>query len=332
MCSKTRLLGIATALTLLVALLTVAAMPVQVGADGQIEVVKQYNASEGELPEGIAVDKKGNLYVSLGAPSPLSNFAQIRKISPDGSETVLVEFEDPAAAGLAVDAPGNVYYAHFSFNPDTHGVYRVTGDGATERLPGTVATLLPNALAFDKVGNLYVSDSWLGAIWRIPRGGSAELWLQHELLEGLGQIPGYPPIGANGIAYRHGSLYVANTEKGLIARVPILTGGDAGDPQIVAEDPGLYGLDGIALDVHGNIYAALVLQSKLVRIDPADGEFTTLLTADDGLDEPASLAFGTGKGDRQSVFVTNYALFPPHSAEGPAVLKVDVGVPGLPLP
>jgi sugar lactone lactonase YvrE len=333
MCSKTRFLGIATALTLLAALLTVAAMPVQVGADGQIEVVKQYDALEGELPEGIAVDKKGNLYVSLGAPSPLSNFAQIRKISPDGSETVLVEFEEPAAAGLAVDAPGNVYYAHFSFfNPDIHGVYRVTRDGATQRLPGTDAILFPNALAFDKVGNLYVSDSWLGAIWRIPRGGSAELWLQHELLEGLGEIPGYPPIGANGIACRHGSLYVANTEKGLIARIPILTGGDAGDPQIVAEDPGLYGLDGIALDVHGNIYAALVLQSKLVRIDPVDGEFTTLLTADDGLDEPASLAFGTGKGDRQSVFVTNYALFPPHSVEGPAVLKVDVGVPGLPLP
>jgi sugar lactone lactonase YvrE len=333
MCSKTRFLGIATALTLLAALLTVAAMPVQVGADGQIEVVKQYNASEGELPEGIAVDKEGNLYVSLGAPSPLSNFAQIRKISPDGSETVLVEFEEPAAAGLAVDAPGNVYYAHFSFfNPDIHGVHRVTRDGATERLPGTEGIFLPNALAFDKVGNLYVSDSWLGAIWRIPHGGSAELWLQHDLLEGLGEIPGYPPIGANGIAYRHGSLYVANTEKGLIARIPILTGGDAGDPEIVAEDPGLYGLDGIALDVHGDIYAALVLQSKLVRIDPVDGEFTTLLTADDGLDEPASLAFGTGKGDRQTVFVTNYALFPPHSVEGPAVLKVDVDMPGLPLP
>jgi sugar lactone lactonase YvrE len=229
-----------------------------------------------------------------------------------------------------------VYYAHFSFNPDTQGVYRVTRDGATERLPGTEEMLFPNALAFDKVGNLYVSDSWLGAIWRIPRGGSAELWLQHDLLEGKGGIPEYPPIGANGIAYRHGSLYVANTEKGLIARVPILTGGDAGDPQVVAEDPdpitGLYGLDGIALDVHGNIYAALVLQSKLVRIDPVDGEFTTLLTAADGLDEPASLAFGTGKGDRQSVFITNYALFPPHSEEGPAVLKVDVGVPGLPLP
>ena len=327
--SKTRFLGIATALTLLVALLTVAAMPVQVGADEQIEVVKQYDASKGELPEGIAVDKVGNLYVSLGPPGVT---AQIRKISPDGSETVLANFEDSGAGGLAVDAPGNVYYAHFSFNPDTQGVYRVTGDGATERLPGTEEMLFPNALAFDKVGNLYVSDSTGGAIWRIPRGGSAELWLQHDLLEGVGGIPEYPPIGANGIAYRHGSLYVANTEKGLIARIPILTGGDAGDPQVVAEDPGLYGLDGIALDVHGNIYAALVLQSKLVRIDPVDGEFTTLLTAADGLDEPASLAFGTGKGDRQSVFVTNYALFPPHSEEGPAVLKVDVGVPGLPLP
>jgi sugar lactone lactonase YvrE len=219
---------------------------------------------------------------------------------------------------------------HFSFNPTTQGVYRVAKDGVTERLPGSEVIVFPNALAFDKQGNLYVTDSASGAIWRIPRGGSAQLWLQHNLLAGLGEIPGYPPIGANGIAYWHRSLYVANTEKGLIVQVPILTGGDAGEPQIIAQGPELYGLDGIALDVHGNIHAMLVLQSKLVQIDPVDGQITEVLTADDNLDEPASLAFGTGKGNRQSVFITNFSVLPP--GYGPAVLKFDLGVPGLPLP
>ena len=285
-------------------------------------VVKQYDASMGELPEGIAFDKKGNLYVSL---NPLG---QLWRISPDGTESMLLDLEG-MAFGLAVDAPGNMYMT-FSFNPATQGVIRVTKDGTWERLPGTENILWPNALAFDKKGNLYVTDSWLGAIWRIPRGGPAEVWLQHELLEGLGEIPGYPPVGANGIAHRHSSLYVANTEKGLIVRVPILKGGDAGEPQIIAED--LYGLDGIALDVHGNIYAMLVLQSMLIQIDPVDYQVTVMLTAEDGLDEPASLAFGTGKGDRQTVFFTNFSVIDPEAGFGPAVLKVDIGVPGLPLP
>jgi sugar lactone lactonase YvrE len=92
-------------------------------------------------------------------------------------------------------------------------------------------------------------------------------------------------------------------------------------------------MDGIALDVHGNVYALLVLQNKLVRIDPTDGTVTTLLTGDDGLWNPASIAFGTGKGNRKSIFITNYAVIPPGSdIFGPAVLKYDIGVPGLPLP
>jgi sugar lactone lactonase YvrE len=324
--SKSRSLSTGLALALLAALLIAVAAPGQIGANGLIEVVRSYDDPQVELPEGIAVDKRGNLYVSLAPPG------QIWKITPDGAESLLADFGEWGSLGLAVDAPGNVYFGHSSFNPDTHGVYRVTRSGDVKRLPGTEAIGLPNALAFDKRGNLYVTDSSLGAIWRIRRRGSVELWLQHVLLEGLGEIPDYPPIGANGIAYRHRNLYVANTEKGLMVRIPILKSGAAGDPEIIAEGPHLYGLDGIALDVHGTIYAALVLQSKLVRINAVNGDVVELATADDGIDEPASLAFGTGRGDRQSLFVTNYAVMPPEAGFGPAVLKMDVGVPGLPLP
>ena len=62
--------------------------------------------------------------------------------------------------------------------------------------------------------------------------------------------------------------------------------------------------------------------------------FTTLLTEDDGLYNSASIAFGTEQGDRESVFITNFALLPPAPANslGPAVLKLDVGAEGLALP
>jgi sugar lactone lactonase YvrE len=173
-----------------------------------------------------------------------------------------------------------------------------------------------------------VSDSEAGTLWRIPAGGSAELWLQHALLEGTGETPGYPPIGANGIAYWQNSLYVANLEQGTVLRIPILKGGEAGDPEIIAERR--YGLDGICVDLHGRIYAALGIQSKVIQIDPADGTITELATRADGLDIPASLAFGIRQNENDSLFVSNYAVSRFRSE--PGVIRLDLGVPGYPLP
>ena len=204
-------------------------------------------------------------------------------------------------------------------------------EGAIERFAGTEAMVFPNSLAFDKRGNLYVTDSATGTIWRITRGGVAAPWLQHVHLEGLGLVEGYPPIGANGIVYWKGVLYVANTEKGLILRIPIGVDGSPGEPEILVEGESMIGPDGLALDVFGNIYVPMVFQNKLLRIDPADSSLTELATVDDGLDEPASLTFSTQKGDRQTVFVTNFSVMQDGGA-GPALLRVEIGVPGLPLP
>ena len=104
--------------------------------------------------------------------------------------------------------------------------------------------------------------------------------------------------------------------------------GDAGDPEVVAQ--GMYGLDGITVDINGKIYAANGSQTKVVRIDPADGSITELATRADGLHTPSDAAFGMAEGDRQSLLITNYAVT--RGGSGPAVVKLDVGVQGLPLP
>ncbi len=300
------------------------------------EVVSSFDAARSELPEGIAIDNEGNIYVSLGPPLFVGGgFGEIWKISPDGTTTTLAQFEGgPPAAGLAVDASGNLYYAYPSGEEETQGVYRLTSDGDSERLPGTEAIILANGLAFDNDASLFVSDSIPGAIWRIPSGGSAEMWLQHDLLAGC--LPD-DPFGANGVALWDGKLYAANTGKGILVSVPILPDGSAGEPEMAAgvgdcdaEIKDLYGMDGIALDVEENIYALLVLQSKLVKIDPADGASTLLLSGEDGLHEPASVTFGIGEVN-QSILFTNYAVLPPvpPASPGPAVLRVDVGDPTI---
>jgi sugar lactone lactonase YvrE len=315
------------------ALALMLALPSLAAASGPVMWIQTYDPAAGEFPEGIAVDKQGNVFVSM---APLG---QIRKISPEDTETLFYQFPAGAAlTGLAVDAPGNVYVGVFARGADPGGVWRIDRNGGpASRLPGTEKIFLPNGLAFDNQGNLYVTDTYVlgsappaGAIWRIPPHGDAQLWLQDsELLGGRGNIPDYPPLGANGIAFRHNRLYVASTEKGVIAQVPVLPDGSAGALSVVAQGSDLIMVDGLAMDVHGAIYAALIGQDRVVTVNPDTGDITQLVGAADGVDGPASLAFGTGRGNRQDLYFTNYAVL---SRAHPGVLKMDVGVPGMPLP
>jgi sugar lactone lactonase YvrE len=209
----------------------------------------------------------------------------------------------------------------------------------------------PNSLAFDQRGNLYVTESssvaaggyGQGGIWRIPSGGNAELWLRDDLLTGTGLPLGYP-LGANGIAFYHSDLYVVNSDKGLVVRVPIMPNGDPGEPHVWAQLQEVYPSpafpfimgDGLALDVHGNVYVALVSRAAVVRIRAEDKVQETIAARFPNLDNapllpfdtPASLAFGTGKGGRKALFVTNLGW----SFANPGLLKIEVDAPGLPLP
>jgi len=54
------------------------------------------------------------------------------------------------------------------------------------------------------------------------------------------------------------------------------------------------------------------------------------------LDAPLSLVFGTASGERQNLFVTSSgmvgALVPGLPWPGPGLAKLEIGIPGLPLP
>jgi sugar lactone lactonase YvrE len=293
------------------ALLAVAvfALPVAVaGAAIDVEVVIDYGAP-GEQPEGVAVDKRGDVFVTFPA------LGEVRKVDPSGSESLYATL--PASAGfgplgLRADASGTLYVAVSTFDPATRGVYTVTRDGDVARLPGTGAIVFPNDVTFDKRGNLYVADTILGAVWRVPAGGGpAQLWFQSALLEGSGIFGFGFPLGANGIIYRQNALVVANTEGGRLVRIPIEPDGSPGTG---------------TFDVHGNIWAAVIGQSTIVKVAPS-GSVTTFATAADGLDWASSLAFGKN-GD---LWAVNFAIGPP-GGPGPALLRFGVDVSGQPIP
>lgn len=299
-------------------------LPAPAAHAAEIETLVTFDLGAGELPEGVAIDHRGNIFVSLTAP-----VSEIRKIAPSGEQTTLVDLGlgGFGPLGLAVDARGNVYAAAASFDSATQGVYRVTPDGTATRLPGTSSIAFPNGLAFDQRGNLYVSDS-SGSVWRIPRGGEAEVWSDDPLLAGDGSAGAGVPIGANGITYRTNEIVVGNTDLGTLVSIPILPDGSAGDATVIAEDPVIFGIDGLTVDAHGTIYACVIVQSTIVRI--AEDGIETLADADDGITSASSIAFGQGMRDHRSLYGVNFGIFSPQPT--PSLFRLPVGVPGAPQP
>ena len=345
----------------LVSLLVTLAMLVAVipaGASSHVEVV-----SEEPRPslEGVAVDKTGNVFVS----STLTG--ELLKFGPGSSDFEVFGTIDGWAAGgpgagflgLATDAQGNIYGAA-QWEGFT-GVYkfdRKTGDETL--IPGTDQMSFPNSIAFDKVGNMYITDSnstgiltselpgdVRGAIWRVDRNGEAMKWFESTQLAGNGGAGLFTPVGANGIAYRKGVLTVANAEGFSLWTVPIERDGSAGNIDLLAglgETPdwpfldGPFGElpaipDGIALDVHGGIYVASVAQNAVFRVN-TDGSVDVLFHDPVGevLNFPSSVAFGTGKGFKQTLYVVNLAFGPTPPLAPASLVAIDVGVPGMPLP
>jgi sugar lactone lactonase YvrE len=114
-------------------------------------------------PEHLAVDRSGNVYV-VDEP-------HIRKITPAGVVTTLTFTSESEPAfddfniplGLAVDSSGNLYLAN-----DFH-ILKITPAGLVKKLAGSTPGgaggdlddaqfMLPEGLALDSSGNIYVAD------------------------------------------------------------------------------------------------------------------------------------------------------------------------------
>jgi sugar lactone lactonase YvrE len=272
-------------------------------------------------PEGLTVGPDGNVYVAsfgFDANGSLTGLGQLFVISPDGRllRHVGIQGSSPHLLGLAFHpTTGALLVLDFGFgnvlSVDSHtGASSIfativqSPNAANPTAPGI------NALTFDKAGNVYVSDSFQGVIWKIaPGGGTPSIWVTDKTLT----TTGVPPFGANGVQFNNAAntLFVANTGDDTIIQVPVNADGTAGHPTVFVNS--INGVDGILLDKHDNIWAAANQGDEIVVLDKTGkviaklGDFNGLSGngTPQGLLFPASPAFSA---DGEFLYVTNLAL------------------------
>jgi len=180
-----------------------------------------------------------------------------------------------------------------------------------------------NALTFDKLGNVYVSDSFNGIIWKTgPNGGTPTIWSNSPLLgPGTGLTP---PFGANGIEFNNAGtlMYVANTAFHQIIQIKVNPDGSAGPASVFIT--GINAPDGIAIDKNDNLWICANQEDDIIVLDNT-GKVIAKLGDFNGIDNkgvvrgllfPASPAFSK---DGKTLYVSNLTLFLPFAGALAAV-------------
>jgi sugar lactone lactonase YvrE len=265
-------------------------------------------------PEGIAVEpRSGDVYVTGFNPAGTGQ-AQIYVLDEDGRFKRTIPVSPSSSALLGLD-----------FHPTTHRLL-VIDFGAGNVLDvnphtGAASVFMPatagdglNALTFDHAGNVYVSASFSGRVYRTgPAGGTPIVWAEDPQL--TPPVPqtlkpnGFPPFGANGLQFNsdESALFVANTANDTIVRIAN-NGGVAGTPAVFTNS--INGADGLFVDRHDNVWVCANQSDEIVVVDKT-GKAISKLGDFDGLKDgkPVGLLFPASlvrHGDW--VYITNLSL------------------------
>ncbi|MEH2128266.1 SMP-30/gluconolactonase/LRE family protein [Nostoc sp.] len=271
--------------------------------------------------ENLAIAPDGTIFVTN------HEVGEIVGISPDGNQQIHATVEGKVS-GLAFTANGGLVAT--GWNADSIPVISLVAND------GTVETLLklPDAIFLNGITPLsntqyLTADSYRGAIWLIdiaqPR---VSIWLEHPMLARSNSENITP--AANGLKRFGDFLYVSNTEKMLLLRIPIDTAVRPGEPETFVEQTNI---DDFAFDVEGNLYGATHIYNSVVRI-ASDRSTTVIAQAEQGVIGSTAVAFGQTESDRTAIYVvTNGGMFlPPPTGVVPAnVVRLEVGKPGYPL-
>jgi gluconolactonase len=263
-----------------------------------------------KFPEGPAIDRNGTLFFSDVWGHTIYKW--------DGEAAVPFAEETTGANGLAFDAEGNLYscagggHALLKFMPDGERSIELTEMGG---LPINQ----PNDLVFDAKGNLYFTN---------PAGFTGSKDGHTPVSVGLLRPDGSALIVSEGqVVYPNG---IALSPDGKTLYVNDFLGGSVVYQFPVNEDatlgPGTVlirfragGPDGLAVAASGNLYVALNLGAKIVKVSP-EGELLGEITFPKG-SGVTNLCFGGP--EMKTLYVT--------MTRNGRVVALDIDEPGLPL-
>lgn len=252
---------------------------------------------------GLAFDSATQQVYICNAGALAGGVSQIDRVAADFSAGTQVE---TVADVPLIGAPP----ARTVDNPDASQDVINFGDNAS----------VPNAIVFDNDGNLYFSDSFQGAVFRIddPSSNCPDCTVNKVIQDGRLGTPGFPAFGANGLALSQdgSTLFIANTGDDRVLRLALpanqsntAAGLDADALSVFSES--INGADGLAMADDGTLWVAANQADQIVglndkgRVIAELGEFFGLRAngAPRGLLFPASPVIVGNQ-----LFVTNAAL------------------------
>ena len=280
------------------------------------EIVASFPANT--FLENLAIAPDGTLFVTN------HEVGEILEIAPEGDRSIFAS-SDGKVTGIAFAPDGGLILTGWNAEGLSIILY-VTPNGAIEQL-----ATLPDALFLNGITPLnstqYVTaDSYRGCIWQFDwTARQVSMWLEHPLLSR--SSPENPFPAANGIKRFGDTVYVSNTEKMLLLKIPIEADDRAGEPTIFVTPTNI---DDFAFDTEGNLYAATHVYNSILKITP-EGKTTTIARFEQRVIGSTAVAFGRQPGDTNSIYVTtNGGMFlPPAGGVVPAnVVRIEVGLPG----
>ena len=272
------------------ALAMTAAGPATAAPKPDVRFMAHLDIAEGQRPENITLEPGGSAVVTFAYSR------QVGRIHSDGRVHVLATLPQPpvGASTPALSSPflggivrahdGTLYFLYATGSSDLTGLWRLRPGGTPQRIAALPADGLPNGLALDRhEGRLYVADSVLGTVWRVPvTGGAPTRWATAPELAAAGFL------GANGIKIHDGAVWVSNLDKGTVLRIPVTRYGTAG--RVETRATGLVDIDDFAFTGRGNTLLAAINADNEVALVRPGGSHTVVLTGADGLENPTSLA------------------------------------------
>lgn len=279
---------------------------------GGPQVVHEFDVAMFQLPEGLDT-REGLAYVGLVT-------GPVYSVDPgDGTATLigglmgLPQDNTAIMTGLIAGEQGELYVALdvFAPGPFVGGIYRIpAGGGAGELFASDPALVFPNGFAFDADGDLLVTDSFGGAVFRVAvADGAVTPWVSDALLApnpDTCKTDAMFHLGANGIVFDGDRVLVTNSDQASIVEIPVDAAGKAGTPALFLgpDCAALSGADGLVIEPKsGDLLVPVNYLQRIIRIDAA--KQITVLAEGGLLQSPATLALAPG-GD--AVLIANAAF------------------------